>query len=115
MYIKPTKKMVLEGLECGWTKEESERGYVICDFDGTGLLEIERLDDVFLSTAADERYCDVMDEDCAIEAERSGFCKIIPVEELPKNMIYDGNDRRYFGWIDTPENRKAIFAYCGIQ
>lgn len=107
MYFKPTKEMILEGLECGWTKEESERGYVICDFDGTGLLEIERLDDVFLS-ATDEKYCDVMDEDCAIEAERSGFCKIIPVEELPNPMMYDGSDRRYFGWVDTPENRERI-------
>ena len=107
MYIKPIEKMIIEGVKLGWTREESERGYVICDFDGTGLLEIERLDDVVLNTD-DERYYDVMDEDCAIEAERSGFCKIIPVEELPKNMIYDGNDRRYFGWIDTPENRRRI-------
>lgn len=107
MYFKPTKEMILEGLECGWTKEESERGYVICDFDGTGLLEIERLDDVFLS-ATDEKYYEVMDEDCAIEAERSGFCKIIPVEELPNPMMYDGSDRRYFGWVDTPENRERI-------
>lgn len=114
MYIKPTEKMIIEGVKLGWTREESERGYVICDFDGTGLLEIERLDDVVLNTD-DERYYDVMDEDCAIDAERSGFCKIIPVEELPKNMIYDGNDRRYFGWIDTPVNRKRISEFFKEQ
>lgn len=114
MYIKPTEKMIIEGMKLGWTREESERGYVICDFDGTGLLEIERLDDVVLNTD-DERYYDVMDEDCAIDAERSGFCKIIPVEELPKNMIYDGNDRRYFGWIDTPVNRKRISEFFKEQ
>lgn len=107
MYLKPTKEMILEGIECGWPREMSERGYAICDFDGTGLLEIERIDDVFLS-AEDEKYFDVMDEDCAIEAERSGFCKIIPVEELPSPMMYDGSDRRYFGWVDTPENRERI-------
>lgn len=112
MYIKPTEEMIIEGIKWGWTREDSERGYVICDFDGTGLLEIVRLDDVFLS-AYDG--CDVMDEDCAIEAERSGFCKIIPVEELPKNMIYDGNDRRYFGWIDTPENRRRISEFFKEQ
>ena len=114
MYIKPTKEMIIEGTKLGWTREECERGYVICDFDGTGLLEIERLDDVIFS-ANDERYYDVMDEDCAIEAERSGFCKIIPVEELPKNMIYDENDRRYFGWIDTPENRRRISEFFKEQ
>lgn len=114
MYIKPTEKMIIEGMKLGWDREESERGYVICDFDGTGLLEIERLDDVVLNTD-DERYYDVMDEDCAIEAERSGFCKIIPVDELPKNMIYDGNDRRYFGWIDTPENRRRISDFFKYQ
>lgn len=43
----------------------------------------------------------------AKEAKRIGFCKIIPVKELPK-----GFDMRYFGWIDTPENRKAIENYC---
>ena len=31
----------------------------------------------------------------------------IPEDELPENF-----DRRYLGWIDTPENRKAIADYC---
>ena len=32
---------------------------------------------------------------------------IIPVDELPENFT-----RRYFGWIDTPENRERIAAFC---
>ena len=33
--------------------------------------------------------------------------KIISIDELPKNF-----DRRYLGWIDTPENRQRIKEYC---
>lgn len=106
-YIKPTEKMVQAGVECGWTKEESERGYLILDFDGTELLEINRIDCVYEETD-DSRYNDVTDEDCAREAERSGYCKIIPVDELPENMVYENNNLRYFGWVDTPENRENI-------
>lgn len=118
-YIKPIKEMVMAGIEYGWSKEDFERGYCIFDFDGTGLLEINRIDDVFFALDDirfySDGFYDVTDEDCAIEAERSGFCKIIPVEELPKNMIYDGNDRRYFGWIDTPENRRRISEFFKEQ
>ena len=48
-----------------------------------------------------------VDSSASIEIKRIGFCRIIPVDELPENF-----DRRYFGWVDTPENRKAIKAYC---
>ena len=81
--------------------------------------EINRIDDVFFAfddiRFYSDGFYDVTDEDCAIEAERSGFCKIIPVEELPKNMVYNGNDRRYFGWIDTPENRRRISEFFKEQ
>jgi hypothetical protein len=98
-YRKPMEDEIACGLEEGWSKEACERGYDIFDYDGTGLLNISRIDDVFA-------WSDVTDIDCAIEAERSGFCKIIPVEELPEHFSY-----KCFGWIDTPENRKAIEDY----
>ena len=104
-YVKPSEKQIKEGLEWGWALDQCERGYDIFDYDGTGLLEISAIGDVYLVEGeSDEGYDD---EACAIEAERSGFCKIIPVDELPENF-----DRRYFGWVDTPENRKAIEDYC---
>lgn len=109
VYIKPTDEVVRMGVEFGWAIEDAKRGYVICDFDGTGLLEINRIDDMLC-----EDY-DVTDDDCAIEAERSGFCKIIPVEELPTNMDYEGNSRRYFGWVDTPSNRENIRKFFADQ
>ena len=104
-YIKPTQEQVQAGIEEGWTEEEAKRGYAIVDFDGTGMFEIEALSDVYLSVVGEtDGYCD---EACAREAERSGFCKIIPVEELPENFPH-----RYFGWVDTPENRERIKAYA---
>lgn len=106
MYIKPTEAMVEAGMSWGWTKEDAERGFCICDFDQTGLLEINRIDAVYLGS--DEIREDVTDEDCAREAERSGFCKIIPVDELPEKMLHEGISRRYYGWVDTPENRENI-------
>lgn len=79
-----------------WTPELCNKGYDIFDFDGTGLLEIEAIGDV---GAFD-------DDEAAIRAIADGI-KIIPVEDLPDNF-----DRKYLGWIDTPENRKAIQNYC---
>lgn len=103
-YVKPTKRQAEFAVSRGWSREEAERGYTIVDYDGTGMLEINAISDVYLYVGDDDGYDD---DACAIEAERSGFCKIIPIDELPKNF-----DRRYFGWIDTPENRKAIQEYC---
>ena len=99
MYKKPTIRQKKIAREWGWEKEQRERGYDIFDCNGSGLLEINRIDDIYYNT-------DVSDEDCAREAERTGFCKIIPVEELPEDFEY-----RYFGWIDTPENRENIRRY----
>ena len=107
MYIEPNEEMILFGMDWGLSEEEAERGYDVFDFDQTGLLEINRWDCVFCGTGID-KYDDVTDEDCARHAEQTGFCKIIPVDELPPIMIYDGNDVRYYGWVDTEENRKNI-------
>ena len=79
-----------------WTPELCNKGYDIFDFDGTGLLEIE----------ANGYVGAFNDEEATIQAIKDGI-KIIPVEELP-----DSFDRKYLGWIDTPENRKAIQDYC---
>ena len=99
-----------EGIECaltmGWSKEEAERGFTIVNFDGLGLLEIEAIPDCYPNDCYD-------DDEAVKEAERIGFCKIIPVNELPNPFTYFiTNDRRYFGWVDTPDNRKRIKDYC---
>lgn len=108
MYVKPTKEGIEWAMEDGWDRKSAERGYDIFDFDSTGLLEVERIDACY----AECNYGDVTDDDCAKEAERSGFCKIIPVDELPNPFMVHGYDRRFYGWVDTPENRKAIQEYC---
>ena len=114
MYIKPTEEQIQAAMDDGWSREQAERGYDIFDCNGSGLLEINRIDCIYVGW--DDEYTEVTDEDCAREAERTGFCKIIPVDELPEdfNICFGGNSR-YFGWIDTPENRKAIEDYCRRQ
>ena len=108
MYRKPTKNNIEWAMNEGWSKEDAERGYTHFDFDGTGLLEIERIDACYDSSDSD----DTTDEDCAYEAERSGFCKIIPISELPNPFTDGKHDLRYFGWIDTPKNRERIKEYA---
>ena len=108
MYVKPTQSGIEFAIKDGWDKATAERGYDIFDFDCTGLYEVERIDACYLS---DGNENDVTDDDCAYEAERSGFCKIIPIDELPNPFIVHGDDRRYFGWVDTPANRRAIAKY----
>ena len=72
-------------------------GYLICDYDGSGMLEVVR-DDYLMVLKSDEE---------AVKwAERDGI-KIIPVDDLP-----EGFPRCYYGWIDTPENRAQIDKYC---
>ncbi len=77
--------------------ENVNKGYEIVNFDGTGMMEIESIGEVDAFES---------DEDAAEEASADGV-KFIPTYELPDNF-----DRRYLGWIDTPENRKAIKEYC---
>ena len=74
-----------------------KKGYDIFDFDGIGMLEIEKIDEENIFTD---------DEEAVEQAIKDGI-KIIPIEELPENF-----DRRYLGWIDTEENRKKIAEYC---
>ena len=80
-----------------WTPELCNKGYDIFDFDGTGMLEINRIDAVGAFDG---------DEEAVKQAIKDGV-KIIPIEDLPQNF-----DRRYLGWIDTVENRKTIGDYC---
>lgn len=80
-----------------WTIETCNKGYTIFNSNGTGMLEVCRIDTL-----------EVFENDDATVAQaiKDGI-KFIPVEELPENF-----DRRYLGWIDTPENRKHIEEYC---
>lgn len=73
------------------------KGYGIFEFDGTGMLEIQKIDEVNIFNSDDE----------AVEQAIKDGIKIIPIEELPSNF-----DRKYLGWIDTLENRLLIENYC---
>ena len=100
-YNYPTEEGIKYAMECGWTKEQAKRGFEIFDFDGLGLLQIEAICDCY----PDDDY---NDEEAAKEAERIGYCKIIPAEEIPETFILNDYPRNYYGWVDTPENRKKI-------
>ena len=80
-----------------WGIDQVNKGYGIFNYDGTGLLGIEKIDDI---GAFDD------DEQAVQRAIKDGI-KIIPVDELPENF-----HMRWLGWIDTPENRKAIEEYA---
>ena len=90
----------IQGIISDWGIENVNKGYEVFDFDRTGMLEIETIGDVDAFES---------DEDAVEEAIADGV-KIIPTYELPENF-----DRRYLGWIDTPENRKAIKEYCNVS
>lgn len=87
----------IESVINNWGLENVNKGYETFDFDETGMLQIEAIGDVDAFES---------DEDAVEEAIANGI-KIISVHELPDNF-----DRRYLGWIDTPENREAIEQYC---
>ena len=101
MYNYPTEEGIKNAMEWGWDEEDARRGFTIFDYDCTGLLEVEAICDCYPNGGYD-------DEDAAREAERIGFCKIIPVDELPDFYNANGNNMKWFGWVDTPENRKLI-------
>ena len=113
-FTKPTKEGIDIAIDEGWNKESAKRGYGIFDYDCTGMLEVEAICACYPTDEYEKNLEDgeKFDEVCAHEAERTGLCKIIPVEELPENFEHDGNSLRWFGWVDTPENRKAIEKYC---
>lgn len=96
--IRPTQRMIDIYID-DWG-ENAKYGYAIFDFDGTGLLEIAMINDMEIFNG---------DEEAVEQAIKDGI-KIIPIEELPDNF-----DRSYLGWIDTPENRKAIEGYCSDE
>lgn len=83
-----------------WGIENVNKGYEIFDFDGTGMLEVNKIDKLHVFED---------DEEAVEQAIKDGE-KIIPIEELPENF-----ERRYLGWIDTPENRKQIKLWCEYQ
>lgn len=109
MYHKPTEKHIKYAIKEGWEREEAERGYTIFSLGDNGPLHVERIDDAYSPND------DIDDEDCAKEAEKNGYCKIIPVSELPVVMYYMGRDLRFFGWVDTPENREHIKRFFSEQ
>ena len=76
-----------------WGVDVVNKGYDIFTFNGMGILEISRIDDVEAFES---------DDDATEQAIKDGI-KIIPVDELP-----DTFGRRYLGWMDTPENRERI-------
>lgn len=106
MYRRPTDEELQYGLEEGGLEEigdQERRGYGIFTRSAMECDEINRYDACYYNEPMPS------DEDCAIEAERSGFCKIIPISELPENFKTEfGDDARWFGWVDTPKNRKTI-------
>ena len=92
-----------EEVECivaDWGAEQCNKGYAIFDYDGTGLLELCKIDAV-------EAFA--TDAQAARQAMKDGI-KIIPQKELPKNI--SKTDLRYHKWIDTAENRKNLAKYC---
>lgn len=96
--IRPTQRMV--DIHSDYWGEWAKYGYAPFDFDGTGLIEIEMINDMEIFNG---------DEEAVEQAIKDGF-DIIPVDELPDNF-----DRNYLGWVDTPENRKAIEGYCSDE
>lgn len=85
-----------------WGSDKCNQGYDIFDYDGTGLLEIEAIMDV-----------GAFDDESAVDraVNRDGI-KIIPVTELPINIP---TDMKFYGWIDTEENRKKLEIFCNIN
>ena len=98
-YKYPAEVEVAILLDEGYSILQSVLGFGIFNYNGYGLLNVESIGAF--------NY----DEDAAREAERIGYCKIIPVNELPYNFYIDGRDVRFFGWVDNPDNRKSIKEY----
>ena len=59
-----------------WGVENCNRGYEIFDFDGTGMLEVNKIDEL----------CVFEDDEEAVEQAVKDGMKFIPVEELPENF-----------------------------
>lgn len=89
----------VEDIVFDWGVDICNKGYEVFNYDGTGLLELCKVDDV---CAFDSDY------EASVKAEQDGI-KIIPENELPKDMPFG---MEYHRWIDTNENRKNIVKYC---
>ena len=89
----------IEELINSWGVEIVNKGYDIFDYDGTGLLDIERIDEIGAFNT---------DKEATEQAIKDGI-KIIPISELPINLC---ESMKFYGWIDTPENRKALEVYA---
>lgn len=93
---RPTAEQIAAGKEEGYQGFELATGYVVSEFGSTGMYEINAVD--AMQTFEDDAE--------AVSAAMADGLPVIPEEELPENF-----DRRYLGWIDTPENRKRIEVY----
>lgn len=91
-YRKPTEDEIELGREYVKGGDVS-RGYAIMD---SGLLSVEPIDPMWCMSGVA----------CALDAEKTGFCKIIPINELPKQF-----PSLTYRWVDTPENRAKIEEY----
>ena len=89
---RPTVQQIKFGKNEGWSGFELSHGYGVFQ-EADGMFGIERID--AMGTFSD-------DDEAARTAAEDGL-PIIPENELPETFEY-----RWFGWIDTPENRQRI-------
>lgn len=73
--------------------DDVNRGYSIFKNE---LLAVKAIDPMW----------EMNDTLCAMDAEKTGYCKIIPIKELPKQFPF-----LMYQWVDTPENRANIEKY----
>ena len=94
-YHKPTPDQIRNGYAHGYDTA-SEVGYIIAPYNNTNILIIKPLEDICVNDHIA----------CALHAEETKLCKIIPIKELPRHFPY-----LYYGWVDTPANRENIEKY----
>lgn len=92
---------IVKDIVSDWGVENCNKGYEVFDYDGTGLLDIEAICDVGAFDSDDE----------AVKQAILDGIEIIPIEQLPINMP---KDMRFYGWVDTEENRRNIAMYCRV-
>ena len=93
------EKAVADAVET-WGADKCNKGYDIFDYDMLGLFDIEEIGD----TGA----FDGNDDEAVKAAEKDGV-KIIPINQLPINMP---ENMRFYGWVDTQNNKQRIKEYC---
>lgn len=74
----------------------NDKGYTVVEYNGTGMLEIQKVNGGMYGN----------DAEAVLAAVRDGV-KLIPVSDLP-----DAFPLRRLGWLDTPANRKRIGEYA---